>query len=254
MTTSSIKFLALIAMLIDHIGYYFYPFLGDFGDLARLIGRISFPLFIFAFAWGYFYSRGRRSENLTRLYFMGVGMAILNVIFWILTPFRTLNYYPQHNIFVNFLLIGLVISMVENWQNNRNKSITIFLVIAASTLIHFVILQAIGWNFEYFGRLLSGFLPSIFYLEYDFWFVIFGAAIYFARNHKFALASIMILFSGIHFLTTPIGSKFQQGFMIFSLIFMLLYNGKKGIESKWFFYIFYPLHIVILWAAFLAMT
>jgi len=39
-----ITILAFITMLIDHIGYIFFPF----DEIWRIIGRIAFPLF----AWG----------------------------------------------------------------------------------------------------------------------------------------------------------------------------------------------------------
>nr|WP_276309895.1 TraX family protein [Pueribacillus theae] len=38
-----------------------------------------------------------------------------------------------------------------------------------------------------------------------------------------------------------------QWMMIAALPFMLIYNRKKGIGLKYFFYIFYPLHIAILY-------
>ncbi|WP_244856961.1 TraX family protein [Oceanobacillus sp. J11TS1] len=38
-----------------------------------------------------------------------------------------------------------------------------------------------------------------------------------------------------------------QWFMIAALPLILLYNGKKGIGLKYFFYIFYPAHIIILY-------
>lgn len=39
---------------------------------------------------------------------------------------------------------------------------------------------------------------------------------------------------------------FSQGLSILALIFIFLYNGKKGKDLKYFFYAFYPVHISIL--------
>ena len=37
--------------------------------------------------------------------------------------------------------------------------------------------------------------------------------------------------------------------MVFAVLFLLLYNGKKGKNMKWLFYIYYPAHIIILFLA-----
>ncbi|MFQ9564372.1 MAG: TraX family protein, partial [Faecalibacillus intestinalis] len=47
--------------------------------------------------------------------------------------------------------------------------------------------------------------------------------------------------------TTDILFGNPQWMMIFSLIFILMYNDEKGRGLKWFFYIFYPLHIAVLY-------
>ncbi|HIX64425.1 MAG TPA: hypothetical protein H9852_08375, partial [Candidatus Mediterraneibacter colneyensis] len=37
-----------------------------------------------------------------------------------------------------------------------------------------------------------------------------------------------------------------QWMMIGALPLMLLYNNKRGRNTKWFFYFFYPIHIILL--------
>ena len=37
-----------------------------------------------------------------------------------------------------------------------------------------------------------------------------------------------------------------QFFSLISLIFIFMYNGKKGRSMKYFFYLFYPIHFFIL--------
>lgn len=51
-STSQIKILAVVIMVIDHIGIAFYPDL----YFLRIIGRLAFPLFVFFVVQGYFYT------------------------------------------------------------------------------------------------------------------------------------------------------------------------------------------------------
>lgn len=248
MTTSAIKIVALIAMLIDHIGYYFYDQFGQWAPMLRLIGRLAFPLFIFAFIWGYYHTKNRRLQ-LFRLYIFGVLMSIINLVFLYFWQEKTVKFYPKHNIFLNFLFIGIGISILENLKNNWRKSLKILLLAFVSVLLHAIILRVMNWD-EMEGKILSGFLPSIFYLEYHFWFVILGVLLYIFRNSKLAISIIMLMFSGWHFLTTSPIEPFQQGVMVVAVIFMLAYNGQKGANLKWLFYAIYPLHIVILYLIF----
>ena len=54
LNSNAIKFIAAIAMVIDHVGYMF------FDDLIwRIIGRIAMPLFAFAIAEGCHYTKNR---------------------------------------------------------------------------------------------------------------------------------------------------------------------------------------------------
>ncbi len=64
--------------------------------------------------------------------------------------------------------------------------------------------------------------------------------IYYCKKKWFFLAALMA-FSSIMFYGIDI-----QLFSVLAVIPMSLYNYKQGIKMKYFFYIFYPLHIIIL--------
>lgn len=54
--------------------------------------------------------------------------------------------------------------------------------------------------------------------------------------------TFMMYNANLMFLTT----SWNQWLMVLALPLMLLYNGKKGPGAKWLFYVFYPLHIWLL--------
>lgn len=61
LNSEAVKIIALVTMLIDHIGYIMYGHI-DTGvyNVLRGIGRISFPLFAFLIAEGFFYTKDEK--------------------------------------------------------------------------------------------------------------------------------------------------------------------------------------------------
>ncbi|WP_259718821.1 conjugal transfer protein TraX [Weissella confusa] len=58
----------------------------------------------------------------------------------------------------------------------------------------------------------------------------------------FVIFSLFLLWqSAMH------GFSDYQWMMIFATPLLALYNGKQGRKDKWFFYIFYPTHIAVLY-------
>lgn len=55
MNTFQIKLIAVILMVIDHVGYFLFPDI----LILRIIGRLSFPLFAFLIVKGYGYTRNK---------------------------------------------------------------------------------------------------------------------------------------------------------------------------------------------------
>lgn len=81
----TIKIIALILMLIDHIGEFF----PDSPIWFRWLGRIAAPLFFYALAVGFQHTRNRK-KYLLRLYLANVGMVFFNQIMCMLQ--RKLDY------------------------------------------------------------------------------------------------------------------------------------------------------------------
>lgn len=67
-----LKVIAIITMIIDHIGLFFYPDISSF----RVIGRISYPLFAFCIG----YNQKYKLDN--TLIMLAVIMCLTHVIIW----------------------------------------------------------------------------------------------------------------------------------------------------------------------------
>jgi len=108
--------------------------------------------------------------------------------------------------------------------------------------------------------LIESFIKSPWGVDYTLLFVLMGVLMYFAKN-KYGKAVVLVAFvllcyfaeramwTGSLFwewilLNTPLHTVLGslQSKMILAAPIMLLYNGQKGKESKWFFYWYYPLH------------
>ena len=91
-----LKCIAVIAMLIDHIGLIFFPHLLVF----RLIGRLAFPIFAWTIANGYRYTKNKRSYLLRLIFFAIVSQipyvliytGILHTTSYVLNIFFTLAF------------------------------------------------------------------------------------------------------------------------------------------------------------------
>lgn len=55
MSTFKLKLLAVVLMVIDHIGFFLYPNI----ILLRIIGRLSFPIFAYLIVVGYGFTRNK---------------------------------------------------------------------------------------------------------------------------------------------------------------------------------------------------
>ena len=215
MNRNVLKIIAVISMLIDHIGAYIFP--GAYW--LRCIGRLAFPIFAFFIAEGMRYTRSRKRYVLTLLVF-----AIISQI-----PYGFLREFYYLNILFTFLIAIFAIFLIENYKKNETLYM-IYLLLLGSVLLFVEFLNIVDYGI--FGVLLI----LVFYFVKD-------------KKLSFSLGAAclvlltlkMMLFAGFTLRSTV------QFLSILSLPLLYFYNGNKGkVNLKWLFYIFYPLHLLVI--------
>lgn len=120
-----LKLIAVITMIIDHIGLFFFPE----HILFRIIGRLSFPIFAFLIVEGFYHTRDIR-KYMIRLAGLGV---ISEIPFDLLTTGKFFDLRHQNVFFT--LLIGLILLYgYEKQYSTFSKVSFAFLILIAGDL------------------------------------------------------------------------------------------------------------------------
>ncbi|HAH17893.1 MAG TPA: hypothetical protein DCL29_02605 [Eubacterium sp.] len=231
-----LKLIALFFMLLDHVGYRMTLWnLVDntklwihIGDIFRVFGRIAFPIFAFLVAEGFRYTSDRKMYALRMFVF-----AVISEI-----PFDMLKNYSMHknndysrffdissqNVMLTFFLAIVMLVLIEEYKLRKT---TYYAYYEYVYVIGFCIFAYIvRCDYHYFGILLVWFFYK--YVDEFYICVLFVALMYFIQGEYMGVVSLIPIF---------------------------LYNGKRtnklmsSRESKmhkYFFYVFYPLHMLIL--------
>jgi hypothetical protein len=264
--TYQIKIIALILMTIDHAAVYLgaLPVVGQMGELFRLLGRSSAPLFLFIVVEGLRHTRSKE-KYARRLYVASLIMAAGNLLVSFV-PSATAA--PKDNIFSTFFYVALYVILCEKMiqaiqAKKPGKMILPGLLFAATC--GFAWLQMLIYNAPFSSAaawklVVSGadaLFPNPFTVEYSFIFIALGVAWYFLRGKKLkcGLFALLCVFSYLFNYKIPNVSFYfrfydlftNQFWMFLALPFMALYNDKKGGSMKYFFYAYYPLNIYILY-------
>ncbi len=224
MTTFQLKALALLLMVIDHIGYYF----DGAPDLLRLIGRLSFPLFLFCMVQGWRHTRNRK-KYLLRLYGMSLVMSGI-------MHFAGAG-YGNHNIFITMFWVGVLISAAELFQKDFRQGCMAYGLIAVSQILFQSVRNLIPALSSLSGDILCGILPSPLSCEYGIPYVLLGIAMYFLWDNRAGFCAAYLMAALLEFCNND-----PQCLIVLALPLMLRWNGEKGPGCKWFFYLFYPAH------------
>ena len=213
---NQLKILAAIFMTIDHLGLYIFPGHAIF----RIIGRLAYPIFAFTFAEGCRYTKNRTRHFLV--------LCLVAFLWQIVYTFVKDSLYQ--NILVTLLLSALTIYSFDFAK--RTNSFLGYLL-AISVLI----------GVFYTCTVLPSVIGHGFSIDYGFYGVLLPVFVYFGKTKQ---EKIFMLALGLLLLIPYIGKI--QVYSLFSLLILAVYNGNRGKwRMKHFFYIYYPLHLVVIY-------
>lgn len=228
---SVLKTIAVISMVIDHVGSHlirnWFVLSGHnviteaFGinnlihfviDVCDALGSIAFPLFCFLAAEGFYYSRSRGKYALRLLAFALISEIPFNLVH------RMRLLYPDLQNVMFTLAISVLTLLIASKTDEKYRETK--MEMPARTA---VIIFGMGAAFAVRG-------------EYVFLGVLAIALFYYLRDYKYLRL--------IAFVPLAVPSLWS----LLAIPAVILYNGTRGKQNKYFFYVFYPAHFLIIYA------
>lgn len=238
-------------MFLDHV-HQMFAYRGA-PIWLTMVGRLVFPIFLFASAESFHYTHSKK-KYLQRLLFASWGMTIFTFALQAIIP--SSDVVLMNNAFRTFFVAGLYMLFwdyftegiyTKSWKKILT-AVLCFLIPLVFTLPIYLV-AVLSFNQEIPAsviRLLATvalLVPNILTVEGGFAMVALGVAFYIFRKYRWLQVAVLLVLSGMIYM---IDGGFQW-MMCFAAIPMLLYNGKRGYGMKNFFYIFYPVHIGLLY-------
>lgn len=214
--TDFLKLVAILSMLIDHIGSTFFPQYPVF----RWVGRLAFPIFCYCLTVGLLYTRNIKWYLGRLLLFAVISQPFYA---WKVDPSAFWENMTNWNIFFT-----LVLSLLFMWGITQRKWYGICTAVLA--------LATLGiWNFDY-----------------SFTGVILMMIFYFCRNKPkvglflYGLYYVPALWGNLADPLSLVIGGWAVDWTAFSLLAapLIFYPTHTGVKvNKWFFYVFYPAHL-----------
>lgn len=202
-----IKLIGAVSMLIDHVGFVFFPT----EMIFRAIGRLAFPLFAFQVAISC-----EKTTNIVQY--------IKRLAIWALiaqAPYMLL-FGMQLNVLVTFLLAVILLFVF------KEKGAVFFSI----ALLPMVVIA-------HFGK-----------VDFGIYGVLIVIAFYFLRKKRIwsMLTFILLTFGYTIYMFWQLRSEVAFIYLLAVLPIPLLKLEHTKIHTpKYFFYIFYPSHFLVLW-------
>ena len=230
LSASALKLFAMAMMLLDHL--WGTGLSGQ--NWMTCLGRLAFPIFAFQVAEGYAHT-GDFKKYLKRMFLFAL---VAEIPYNLMTGGWWINPFGQ-NVMFTFCLSLLIIRLIDK-ARAKHWLLGVGTAIAGAVLGYFV---GMFTFVDYYGYGIL--MVLVFWLFRDVpwgWLVQLAAMLYINCE----------MIGGLHYEVFLFGRSLllpHQGFAVFALIPIWLYNGEQGCRSKVFqyaCYAFYPVHMLLL--------
>ena len=265
-----LKIMAIIFMTLDHIGYFLERFdnLYVLTSILRVLGRLSFPLFIFLLVEGVIHTKNIK-KYFIRLGLLALAFLLGQLIYYFTISENNSMYSPA----VDLVLTAAIVYLIK-----RKDKYSFLAIIPFSWALMSMIVR----NYEISHLTYLSWWPIFVRPDYTLFGPVLGIAFYFANDlavlflksspgtenwigttyertaKNFISATFLIILSisfafldkhGLHL----VFSIPWQVYSLFAFIPILFYSGKRGYNAKWFqygCYIYFPAHLILLFLIF----
>lgn len=213
LTGNMLKLIAAFSMLLDHMGMLLFPHQIWF----RIAGRLAFPIFAYMIAEGCHYTRNRK-----RYWGLITALAVVYQIVYLIVD-GTLYF----SVLVTFSLSILTIYALDHVKTHPGMASAV--VFSGSVVILWM-------------------LNRLFTIDYGFWGCMLPVFASLPRRTPYDRPGIGLLCLALGLLLLSLDFGGIQMYSLLSLPILLCYSGRRGKWNlKYFFYIFYPTHLVVLY-------
>lgn len=210
-----LKWIAIITMAIDHTAHVLVPTMLLEYTVMRYIGRLAFPIFCFLLVEGFLHTSNVK-KYLTRMLIFAL---VAEIPFDLALSGQAFYWWYQNvfwTLFLGLLVMYLIKRFPAKWM---------------------ILVAGLG------GMLVAHLLNT----DYGAGGVLLIFVFYYLKERELLKYIIMALLM-------IIGYGGSQIFSLIAIIPMLLYNGERGkFSMKWFFYAFYPAHLMVLFVLYQVM-
>lgn len=227
----TIKYIATAAMLLNHIGTIFLTPGTFLYELFLDIGYFTAPVMCYFLVEGYRLTHSRKLYG-RRLFVFAV---LSELPFCLAFSHGTAVYFVAMNMIFTLFLCFLLLEVLEKEPKGFARGLLVALLILASTISDWAILAPVYTMLFYkAGQDREKQKKAFFWAA-----ALFGA---------FGLAGSPEWYSGLQRLLYALGC--MSGVAAAGICIVCFYNGRRAQRgqrfSKWFFYLFYPVHLLLL--------